>query len=115
MKIEPVVKNDLAILMVDGEMDISNAANFKTAIKEQLSASMSKLIIDFREVSYIDSSGLGVLVSSFATVLKAGGKLKLSDLSRRVKEIFQLAELIEYFEVYDTLEDAIKSFNVKGK
>ena len=110
MKIVAATKDNLAILSIMGEMDIGNAAEVKTAIKEQLSAGISKIVLDFREVSYIDSSGIAALVSAFASVLKAKGSLKLSDLSPRVKEIFQLAQIIEYFDLSDTLEDALKSF-----
>lgn len=113
MKIDSVVKDGLTILSVVGEMDLSNAADLKTVIEEQLSAGIiSKLIIDLGKVSYLDSSGIGILVASFTKVRKAGGSLKLANLSETVRETLKLTNLIEFFEVYDTLEDALKSFVV---
>ena len=113
MKIDSAVKDDLAILSVSGEVDVSNAVDIKTAIKDQLTTGISKIVIDFREVSYIDSFGIGVLVSGLTTVRKTDGSLKLADLSESVEKIFQLAKLLKFFEIYDTLEDAVKSFNVE--
>ena len=112
MKIDSVVKYGLAILLVDGKMDIINAQDLKTTIEEHLSSGISKFIIDLEEVPYVDSSGIGVLVSSFTTIRKAGGSLKLTDLSEAVGEMLKLTRLDEFFEIYDTQEDAIKSFNV---
>jgi len=111
MKIDVAVKNGLAVLSVVGEVDVSNAVDIKSVIKDQLSSGISKIIIDFKEVPYIDSFGIGVLVSSLTTVRKADGSLKLAGLSDGVKKIFQLAKLLKFFEIYDTQEDALKSFS----
>ena len=113
MKIDIVVQGDVAILSVSGEVDVSNAVDIKASIKDQLTAGLTKIIIDFKEVSYIDSFGIGVLVSGLTTVRKTDGNLKLAALSENVKKIFQLAKLLKFFEIYDTLEGAIKSFEVQ--
>ena len=102
MKINAVGKDGLAILSLAGKLDFSNGAELKTAIEKQLSAAVSEFIIDLREVSYIDSSGIATLVSSFTTVRKEGGNLKLTNLSEAVEEMLKLTEIIEIFEVYDT-------------
>jgi anti-sigma B factor antagonist len=69
-----------------------------------------KLLLNLSEVSYIDSSGIGELVSGFTTVTNHGGSLKLVGLSKRVKDLLQITKLYTVFEVYDDEAEAVRSF-----
>jgi anti-sigma B factor antagonist len=68
------------------------------------------VVMNLREVNYIDSGGLGTLVSLFTTARNAGGGLKLASLSQRVGDLLQVTKLFTIFEVYDDEETAAKSF-----
>lgn len=62
-------------------------------------------------MSYIDSSGIGELVSGFTTVTNQGGRLKLIGLTKRVKDLLQITKLYTVFEVYDDEAEAVRSFS----
>ena len=69
-----------------------------------------KLVLNLQEVSYIDSGGLGTLVSLYTTARNAGGAVKLARLSQRISDLLQVTKLLTVFEVFDDEEKAAKSF-----
>jgi anti-sigma B factor antagonist len=69
-----------------------------------------KILLNLGEVSYIDSSGIGELVSAFTTVTNAGGQLKLLNLTKRVKDLLQITKLYTVFDVHDSEVSAVRSF-----
>jgi anti-sigma B factor antagonist len=69
-----------------------------------------KILLNLGEVSYIDSSGIGELVSAFTTVTNGGGQLKLLNLTKRVKDLLQITKLYTVFDVHDSEVTAIRSF-----
>ena len=73
-------------------------------------AQNSKVILNLAEVSYIDSGGLGTLVSLYTTARGAGGALKLASLTQRVGDLLQVTKLVSVFEVYPDDQSAVHSF-----
>jgi anti-sigma B factor antagonist len=69
-----------------------------------------KVVLNLRDVSYIDSGGLGTLVSLYTTARNAGGALKLSSLTQRVDDLLQVTKLVTIFEVFDNEQAAVQSF-----
>ena len=69
-----------------------------------------KFVVDFASTGYIDSSGLGVLVSLARKIGEAGGQIRLAALNEDLKTLFQLTKLDTLFEIYDSLESAIDGF-----
>ena len=69
-----------------------------------------KILLNLSDVSYIDSSGIGELVSGFTTVTNQGGVLKLLGLTKRVKDLLQITKLYTVFEVFDDEATAVRSF-----
>lgn len=69
------------------------------------------IVLNLEGVDYIDSAGLGTLASSYASVRRAGGELKLANLTSRVHDLMQITRLSTLFEVYDSLEKALSSFS----
>jgi anti-sigma B factor antagonist len=67
--------------------------------------------LNLADVTYIDSSGIGELVSGFTTVTNTGGQLKLLNLNKRVKDLLQITKLYTVFEVKEDEADAIRSFS----
>ncbi len=70
-----------------------------------------KILLNMARVSYLDSSGTGEIVSLLMKVRKKGGELKLLSLSQKIKDIFQIAQLLSIFDYYTDEEEAIKEFN----
>jgi anti-sigma B factor antagonist len=70
----------------------------------------SKIVLNLGGISYIDSGGLGTLVSLYTTAQNAGGNVKLANLTQRVGDLLQVTKLVTIFEVFDSEEKAVQSF-----
>ena len=104
--LEGVLVVDCSGRLVFGE----ESASLRDTVKKLLAQS-PRIVMNLQEVNYIDSGGLGTLVSLFTTARNAGGALKLACLSQRVGDLLQLTKLFTIFEVFNEAEDAAKSFN----
>ena len=82
----------------------------KDAVRNLLQRNEKKILLNLADVSYIDSSGIGELVSSFTTVGNQGGKLKLLSLTKKVHDLLSITKLLTVFEVYEDEAKAIQSF-----
>lgn len=112
MKTKILNNGDITVLELQGKITIGEGdVKLRNNIKEQLAEGKRKLVLDLEKVSYMDSSGIGELVGTFTTVKNAGGELKLANLTSKIKDIMQLTALITVFEVFDSVEDAVNSFN----
>lgn len=85
------------------------SATLRDTVKKLLAQS-PKVVLNLREVNYIDSGGLGTLVSLYTTARSAGGAVKLARLSQRVGDLLQVTKLLTIFEVFDDEEVAAQSF-----
>ena len=86
------------------------AGYLRDTIKKDL-AENNKLVLNLANVNYIDSGGIGTLVSLFTTARNAGGDIKLVNLTKRVGDLLQITKLITVFESYDDEQKAVKAFN----
>ncbi len=82
----------------------------RDTIRNLLSRGEKKILLNLGDVTYIDSSGIGELVSSFTTTTNQGGQLKLLNLTKKVQDLLQITKLLTVFEVYGSEADAIQSF-----
>ncbi len=103
--VEGVLVVDCSGRLVFGE----ESASLRDMVKKLLAES-PKIVMNLREINYIDSGGLGTLVSLYTTARNAGGAVKLASLSQRVGDLLQVTKLFTIFEVFDDTEDAAKSF-----
>ncbi|HEV2177669.1 MAG TPA: STAS domain-containing protein [Terriglobia bacterium] len=85
----------------------------RTRVKQALAAGHSRIILDLGEVNYIDSAGLATLVASYTSAQRAGGELKLLRLTKLVRSLMQITRLSTVFEIYDSVDDAVRSFDRK--
>ena len=85
------------------------SASLRSKVKELLAQSPN-LVLNLHDVNYIDSGGLGTLVSVYTSARGAGGAVKLASLSKRVGDLLQITKLLTIFEVFDDAEAAAKSF-----
>lgn len=102
---------DVTIVDVAGKITLGEGSSALRDKVRELSASGSKkMLINLGDVNYIDSSGIGELVSAFTTVTNSGGALKLLNLTKRVQDLLQITKLYTVFEVFDSEDTALKSF-----
>ena len=105
-QLDDVVMLDLAGRITIGEGTII----LRERIQKMLNAGDKKFLLNLADVDYIDSSGLGELVSTFTRVKNQEGELKLLALTHRVRDLMQITKLLTVFDVYDDETEAIKSF-----
>ena len=102
--------DDVVILDLSGRITIGEGTLvLRDHIQKLLAAGHRKFLLDLADVDYIDSSGLGELVTSFTTVRNQEGRLKLLHLTRRVQDLLQITKLLTVFDVYNNETEALKS------
>ena len=101
---------DIVVLILKGNLDALTATELRPTIDELVSSRRTKVIFDLRELTLIDSSGVGAIVSLFKRVRMLGGDVKIARLSNQPKEIFRLLRLDRAFELYETVEAAKLKF-----
>jgi anti-sigma B factor antagonist len=103
-------KEGIAILDVNGRLAVGGASTLREKVTEEMAQGQNKVILNLKEVDYIDSTGLGTMVICFTTLSKAGGNLKLVHLNRRNIELLLLTKLSTVFQIFGDEQDAVNSF-----
>jgi anti-sigma B factor antagonist len=103
---------DVTVIDAAGRITLGEGAStFRDSIKDLAAKGNQKLLLNLGEVNYIDSSGIGELVSGFTTMTNHGGQLKLLGLTKRVKDLLQITKLYTVFEVFEDEAAAVRSFS----
>lgn len=103
---------DVTILDLSGKITIgSGNVQLREAVKKLLDGGSKKILLNLGDVSYVDSSGIGELVSSFTTTSNAGGTLKLLNLTKKIQDLLAITKLLTVFETFTNEDEAVKSFN----
>jgi anti-sigma B factor antagonist len=98
------------IAHLDGQtLDASNAKDFKSEIAPSITAN-ARLILDLSNLKFVDSSGLGALLSCLRQLNAAGGDLKLYGMIKPVRALFELVRMHRVFEIFNTREEALRSY-----
>jgi len=82
----------------------------RDTVRELLGRGQKKILVNLGDVNYIDSSGIGELVSGYTTVTNQGGQLKLLNLTKKVRDLLQITKLITVFDIFDEETAAVRSF-----
>ncbi len=102
--------DDVVILDLSGRITIGEGTLIlRDQIQKLLTAGDRKFLLNLSDVDYIDSSGLGELVTSFTTVRNQDGRLKLLNLTRRVQDLLQITKLLTVFDVFNNETEALKT------
>ena len=102
---------DVTVVDAAGKITLGEgSALLRDQVRNLLGAGNRKILINLGEVNYIDSSGIGELVSSFTTVSGQNGQLKLLNLTKRVHDLLQITKLYTVFEVFDDEATAVRSY-----
>jgi anti-sigma B factor antagonist len=101
----------VTVLQLVGRVTLGDESNqLRTKLKDLLSQGKTRLVLDLAEVTYIDSAGLGTLVAGFTSAQNQGANLKLANLTKRLNEQLHITKLVTVFDVYNNVQDAVKSF-----
>jgi len=101
----------VAVLYIrEDRLDANNSEELKAELRRFFEGGTKDLILDLKEVLFIDSSGLGVLVSGYKNASILHGSLKLSNLQSQVKSMFELTRLHRVFDIFTTVDDALLSY-----
>jgi anti-sigma B factor antagonist len=103
---------DITILDMDGKITIGEGSvALRTAIRRLLEEGKKKILLNLKGVGYIDSSGIGELVSSFTAITKEpGGELKLLNLTQKLHDLLGITKLLTVFDCYDNESDALGEY-----
>jgi anti-sigma B factor antagonist len=102
---------DVSVVDVAGRITLGEGSSaLRDTLRDMVGKNHKKILLNLGEVSYIDSSGIGELVSGFTTVTNQGGQLKLLNLTKRVKDLLQITKLYTVFDVHDDEAKAVRSF-----
>jgi len=82
----------------------------RAAIRRLLEEGKKRILLNLAGISYVDSSGIGELVSSYTAINKEGGQLKLLNLTQKIQDLLTITKLLTVFDVYDSEADALNSF-----
>ncbi len=102
---------DVTVLDMDGRITIGEGSvTLRTAIRRLLEEGKKKILLNLAGVGYIDSSGIGELVSSYTAIGKEGGQLKLLNLTQKLQDLLAITKLLTVFDVYESEADALNSY-----
>lgn len=111
MKIEKRKKSDVLILDLKGKILIGEGIEeLREAINTAVKEKESKLLLNFADVPYLDSTGLGEVVRAYTSVKKEGGVVKIINLTNKVRDLLSVTKLITVFETFEEEDKAIASF-----
>ena len=100
-------KDGLLVVTVDGQLVVANRQEFKQLVLDEVERGARQVVVDFAGTAYIDSSGLGALVSLGKRIREAGGELRLAALNEDLRTLFELTRLDTLFPLYASRDDAV--------
>jgi anti-sigma B factor antagonist len=110
MSFEVKKQDGITVIDVEGQLIVGNRQELKQKVLQELENGERKFLIDFDRTGYIDSSGLGVLVSLSKKIREQGGELRLANLNEDLRTLFELTKLDTLFQISDSRDEALTSF-----
>jgi len=111
MKVATRQVDGVTILDLSGRITLGEGSvTLRDAVHDVLGKGQKKILLNLGEINYIDSSGIGELVSGFTSVRNAGGELKLLNLTKKVHDLLQITKLYTVFDIWDNEASAISAF-----
>jgi anti-sigma B factor antagonist len=114
MKIQSDIREGMVILTLKGNlMGAPETEDFREAVKKHLEVGAQRFIIDLKEVKWMNSLGLGSLISTYTSVKHKEGVMVIANVSEKIKSLFMITQLIKVFQNYNTVDEAIQA--LKGE
>lgn len=108
MAFQVTKENDVTVVTVEGQLIVGNRQELKQKVLDELENGERKFVVDFDQTGYIDSSGLGVLVSLSKKIREQGGELRLAGLNEDLRTLFELTKLDTLFKIAGSRAEALK-------
>jgi anti-sigma B factor antagonist len=103
--------NGVIVIELSGRITLGDGSVLlRDQIREELAKGKEQILLNLADVSYMDSSGLGELISAYTSVKNRGGEVKLLNLTRRVRDLTEIVKLYTVFDIYDDEASAVASF-----
>jgi anti-sigma B factor antagonist len=107
-------KNDIVVIELPPRMDASVSDGLKELITNNVNNNRFKFVIDFSKTSFIDSSGLGAIVSRISICRTNNGDVRLCNVNNRIKEVLNITHLDKILKIYNSVDECINSFSSNG-
>jgi anti-sigma B factor antagonist len=112
MKIKTIEHYNAVVIELKGNvMGGPEAQEFSDTLHKLIDEGKRNVILDLAETKFMNSSGLGMLISGYTTLKNGGGSLKLANATEKIESLLVITKLITIFEHYTSVEEAVKSFN----
>lgn len=112
MKIEERSVGPVKVLDLSGQIKFTQGDTMlKDKIHSLVHQGHTKILVNLAKVDYVDSAGLGELVGAFTTVARAGGSMKLLNVTKKMRDLLAITKLLTVFDTYDSEQEALKKFN----
>ena len=116
MQIKEKIDNNVAILTLKGDiLGEPETTELKEKIHSLVGDNVKHIVMDIGAVGFLNSSGLGTLISALTTMRNAGGDLRLARVGEKVQNLFVITQLVKVFDTYETVDRALMSFDPKKK
>jgi anti-sigma B factor antagonist len=111
MQIKEKIENNVAVLTFKGDLlGEPDTSNVRNKIHSLVTDNVKKIVIDLGGVNYMNSSGIGTLISCLTTMRNGGGELRLANVGGKVQNLFVITQLVKVFDTYETVERALANF-----
>ncbi len=110
MRVQDELRGDIVIITLKGDMmGEPDTGAFRDKIRELLDKGMKRIILDLSGVKWMNSLGLGALISAFTSVKNHEGEMVIANVTKKVESLFMITQLIKVFKHYDTVDEAISA------
>jgi anti-sigma B factor antagonist len=109
------LKDDVAVISIDGFLDAHTAPQFEQALQQEIADGRVKLVVDCAKLTYISSAGLGVFMGFIEEVREQGGDIKVCGLTPKVRQVFDILGFDTIFELFENLQSAVDRFGADSQ
>jgi anti-sigma B factor antagonist len=116
MRLKTKELNDVVVIEVKGNMmGGPDSQKFRDLLHKLVDEGKNKVVVDLKNVKFINSAGLGTLISGLTIMRNAGGDLKIANPTEKIESLLMITRLIKVFESYSSVDEAVESFNKRSK
>ncbi len=110
MEITEEIQNDINIYRLKGRLDSNTSQGFEQKLFQAISEGAKNMVVDFKDIDYISSAGLRVILKAFKALQREDGRIILCSMQKYVREIFKMIGIDSFVPTLDTMDDALKAF-----
>jgi len=114
VRLQKEMSGNVLLLSVDGNIDFAGVADLEKALKTHIETGGARIVVDFSNVTYVDSVAMGLLLRTVSAARNVDGDLKLACVTANVLKSFQLSALDSVFRIYETVTDARDAFGTQA-